>query len=123
MNRTISLLAAASIATLITGTAFAQNGGDPRVNGTVVQGNSTVVFEKANGSDLDSATLQRWSRFAQEHPKIARQLANQPRLLDSAGYLGKHPDLAKLFNDNPGMLAQMKNDPGNFVANAPRSRE
>ena len=52
MNRTISLVAAVSIATMMTGSAFAQSGGDARVNGTVVQGNTTVVFAKANGSDI-----------------------------------------------------------------------
>jgi len=123
MNRTISLLAAVSIATMMTGSAFAQSGGDARVNGTVVQGNTTVVFAKANGSDLHLTELQRWTKFAQEHPKIARQLANKPSLLDSAAYLGKHPDLTRLFDDNPGLLAQMKSDPGNFVVNAPKSPE
>ncbi|MGO9057960.1 MAG: hypothetical protein ACLQU2_11335 [Candidatus Binataceae bacterium] len=108
---------------MMTATSFAQSGADPRVNGTVVQGNTTLVFEKANGSDLDMGGLERWSKFAQKHPKIARQLANKPSLLDSAGYLRKHPDLARLFNDNPGLLAQMKSDPGNFVANAPRSQD
>jgi hypothetical protein len=40
-------------------------------------------------------------------------------LLSDAGYLRKHPDLGELFDDNPGLLAEMKADPGNFNAIPP----
>jgi hypothetical protein len=66
-------------------------------------------------------SLKQWTRFAQAHPQIARQLADQPNLLGDAGYLGKHPALRQLFDDNPGLLAEMKQDPGNFNANPPAS--
>ena len=95
MNRTISLLAAASIATMMTGTAFAQNGGDPRVNGTVVQGNTTVVFEKANGSDLDMrdiAAMEQVRAGTSEDRAPTRQptkLARQRRLSRQASRSGQ----------------------------------
>jgi hypothetical protein len=120
MNQIPSLLAAIAIAIVMTGSAFAQEGAvNPNVNGTVVQGNTTMVFDKANQSDLHMKSLKQWTIFAQAHPKVARQLADKPTLLSDAGYLGKHPALGRLFDDNPGLLAEMKQDPGNFNANQP----
>jgi len=118
MNQIPSLLAAIAIATMTTGLSLAQEGGN-RVNGTVVQGNTTMTFENANQSDLHMKSLKQWSAFAQEHPKIAQQLANKPTLLSDARYMGKHPALGQLFDANPGLLAEMKQDPGNFNAIQP----
>jgi hypothetical protein len=44
-------------------------------------------------------------------------------LIDNAGYLQKHPELAKPFDDNPTLLAEMRRNPGNFVANLPSSEK
>jgi len=122
MKRTFSLLAAIAIGTMMTAPAFAQDGAvNPHVTGTVVEGNTTMVFKTANNRDLHTKSLAQWTNFAQQHPQIARQLANQPALLSDAGYLGKHPELGQLFDDNPGLLAEMKQDPGNFNAIPPAS--
>jgi hypothetical protein len=120
MNQKLSLLAAIAISAMMTGPAFAQEGAaNPHLNGTVVEGNTTMSFEKANQSDLHMNSLKEWTAFAQEHPKIAHQLANKPTLLSDARYLGKHPSLGQLFDANPGLLAEMKQDPGNFNAIQP----
>jgi hypothetical protein len=119
MNQKLSLLAAIAIGIMMTGAAFAQDTGanSQPVTGTVVQGNTTMVFKTANNSDLHMKSLKQWSNFAQGHPRIARQLADQPGLINDTAYLGKHPELRQLFDDNPGLLAEMKQDPGNFNAN------
>jgi hypothetical protein len=120
MNQKLSLLAAIAIGAMMTGPVFAQEGAtNPNVNGTVVEGTTTMTFEKANESDLHMKSLKEWSVFAQGHPKIARQLANKPTLLSDARYIGNHPSLGQLFDDNPGLLAEMKQDPGNFNAIQP----
>jgi hypothetical protein len=120
MRRTLSLLAAIAIGTMMTAPSFAQDdAANPHLTGTVVQGNTTMVFKTADNRDLHTKSLQRWTTFAQEHPQIARQLANKPALLSDAGYLGKHPELGQLFDDNPGLFAEMKADPGNFNAIPP----
>jgi hypothetical protein len=124
MKQILSVLTAVAIAAAMTNVAFAQVGdGTSRVNGMAVNGNTTIVFEPANDSDLEMGVLTRWSSFAQVHQKIARQLGNQPMLIDDPGYLRKHPELEKLFQDNPNLLAAMKRNPGNFVANLPSSVE
>jgi hypothetical protein len=38
-----------------------------------------------------------------------------PALLSEAGYLGRHPALRRLFDDNPGLLAEIKQDPGQLA--------
>src|SRR5271155_5688433 len=113
MKQILSMLAMLVIATTITSLTFAQvNGGSPRVNGIAGDGNTTIVFAAADDSDLQMDLLHQWSGFAQQHPKIAYQLGNKPILMGDAGYLRKHPELAKLFADNPNLLAQMKRNPG-----------
>lgn len=116
---------AVAIATMLVGVSFAQVVGDgtSRVNGVAVNGNTTTVFEAANDSDLSLGSMKRWSAFARVHPKVAHQLGNKPMLIHDPSYLRKHPELEKLFADNPKLLAEMKQNPGNFVANLPRSVE
>jgi len=123
MNQTCSLLAAIAIGAMMSGASLAQEGAaaSQHTTGTVVEGNTTMVFKTANKSDLRMKSLKQWTSFAQAHPHIARQLADQPTLLSDAGYLGKHPALRQLFDDNPGLLAEMKQDPGNFNAKPPVS--
>jgi len=125
MKQILSLMAAVVIAAAMTSVGFAQvSGKASRVNTVAANGsNTTIVFEPANDSDLEMGVLTRWSDFAQVHQKIARQLANRPMLIDDPGYLRKHPELEKLFQDNPNLLAAMKRNPGNFVANLPSSEE
>jgi hypothetical protein len=125
MKQILSLMAAAAIAAAMTNVAFAQVSGKTSRVDTVAanSSNTTIVFEPANDSDLEMGVLTRWSSFAQVHQKIARQLANRPKLIDDPGYLRKHPELEKLFQDNPNLLAAMKRNPGNFVANLPSSKE
>jgi hypothetical protein len=118
MNQRLNILAAIAIVTMMTGPSLAQEAAaNPSANGTVVEGRTTMVFEKANQTDLHMKLLKQWTQFAQVHPKIAHQVTNKPTLLSDARYLGKHPALGQLFDDNPGLLAEMKENPGNFNAN------
>ena len=63
------------------GVCFAQVGtGTPRVNGVVVNGNTTTVFEAADHRDLQMHLLTQWSSFAEDHQNIAHQLAARPSI-------------------------------------------
>jgi len=124
MKQILSLLTAVAMATMIGSVALAQaGGGTSQVNGVVVNGSTTTVFQAANNSDLPMDSLIRWSSFAHEYPKVASQLDNRPMLIKDAGFLRQHPELEKLLANHPDMLAQMKRDPGNFFANLPLSEE
>jgi hypothetical protein len=79
MKQVLSLLTAVAIATTMASVTFAQAvDGTSHVNGIAVKGNTTTVFQAANDSDLQMDSLTRWSSFAQQHPKVARQSAISP---------------------------------------------
>jgi hypothetical protein len=40
------------------------------VLGTVVRGNTTIIFEAAGAHGIDLNGLRKWDQFAEEHPKI-----------------------------------------------------
>ncbi|MBV8771322.1 MAG: hypothetical protein JO033_00695 [Acidobacteriaceae bacterium] len=94
-----------------------------RVLGSVTHGNTTVVFEAANPTDLDSPALRTWDDFAEDHEEIARALAFKPSLIDDERYLEKHPDLNDFFQDHPEVRDAMEANPGNFAAIPPRPGE
>ncbi len=93
------------------------------VLGTVVHGNTTIVFESAGTHGLDSNRLLKWDQFAEEHPKIATALAYKPALINDSGYLSKHPVLATFFQAHPDIKDAMEENPGNFAAIPPRPGE
>jgi hypothetical protein len=93
------------------------------VLGSVTNGNSTVVFEAANSSDIETQALTTWDGFAEEHPAIARELAFKPSLMNEPGYLNKHPELNAFFQAHPEVRDAMAADPGNFAAIPPRPGE
>lgn len=91
--------------------------------GTVVNGNTTIVFKAADASDLDMQKLSIWSAFASEHPDIARALAYKPALVDDDGYANKHPALRAFFSAHPDVREAMAANPGNYNAIPPRAGE
>jgi hypothetical protein len=97
--------------------------GGAEVLGTVVRGNTTIIFQAAGTHGLDLNRLRTWSQFAEEHPKIATTLAYKPSLINDPGYLTKHPELATFFQAHPDIKDAMEENPGNFAAIPPRPGE
>jgi hypothetical protein len=95
----------------------------PKPLGVVQRGNTTIVFEPADSHDIDMASLRSWGEFADEHPKIAHELAYRPSLINNVGYLRRNSDLASFFQTHPDIKKAMVNNPGNFVAIPPRPGE
>ena len=104
-----------AIAQESTPSAAIQPEGGAEVLGTVVRGNTTIIFQAAGTHGLDLNRLRTWSQFAQEHPKIATALAYKPSLINDPGYLTKHPDLATFFQTHPDIKDAIEENPGNFV--------
>lgn len=128
MNSCLSLFAAVLLTASLTGLAAAQvtepspaAGGN--VLGAVTHGNTTVVFEPANSSDINSRALQTWDSFAEEHPEIARAIAFKPTLMDDPRFLKRHPELGDFFDEHPEVRSAMAENPGNFAAIPPRPGE
>jgi hypothetical protein len=103
--------------------AAIQPEGRAEVLGTVVRGNTTIIFQAAGTHGLDLNRLRSWSQFAEEHPKIATALAYKPSLINDPGYLTKHPELPTFFQTHLDIKDAIKENPGNFAAIPPRPGE
>ena len=130
MRRSSSVLAAIVLSGGLAGSGMAQISPAPSqgsagggVLGSVTNGNTTVVFEPANTSDVDMKALTTWGDFATAHPSIARALAYKPALMDNPAYLNKHPELKAFFQEHPEVRDAMAANPGNFNAIPPRPGE
>lgn len=120
MKRALTLLVAAAVPIAFAAPSIAQEG---KTLGVVDNGNTQIVFQAANNSDLPMQQLQAWSGFANDHPDIARQLAYKPSLINNESYANKHPELAQFFSQHPDIRDAMAENPGNFVAIPPRPGE
>jgi hypothetical protein len=130
MRRWSSVLAAIVLSGGLAGSAVAQvapAASEPSAGGSVLgsvtHGNTTIVFEAANPSDLETQSLMTWDGFARAHPGIARALAFKPSLMNDAAYLKRHPELSTFFQAHPEVRDAMAADPGNFAAIPPRPGE
>lgn len=130
MRRWSSLLAAIVLSGGLAGSGVAQVAPEVseqpavgRALGSVTNGNTTVVFEAANPSDIQTQPLMTWDDFATAHPTIARALAFKPSLMNDSRYLNKHPELNDFFQAHPEVRDAMAADPGNFAAIPPRPGE
>jgi hypothetical protein len=89
----------------------------------VQQGNTTIVFKPAGARNIDANRLRTWGKFADVHPKVAKELAYNTSLMNDHAYLAKHPELDAFFQAHPGVKQDMAKNPGNFVAIQPRPGE
>jgi hypothetical protein len=120
MNRIATLLIAVALPVAFAAPSIAQ---EDQTLGTVVNGNTTIVFKAADPNDIDRQKLNTWNDFASEHPDIARALAYKPALVDDDGYANKHPELSAFFSAHPDIREAMAENPGNFNAIPPRPGE
>jgi hypothetical protein len=123
MRRLSSVLAAIVLWGGLAGTGVAQmapapsqESGGGRVLGSVTNGNTTIVFQAANMSDIDRQALTTWGDFATAHPSIARALAFRPSLMNDSGFLNRNPQLRAFFQEHPEVRDAMAANPGNFNA-------
>jgi hypothetical protein len=121
----VILLSAGFVAQVLaqTGPVTPETSAGGPVLGSVTNGNTTVVFEAANPSDIETRPLTIWDDFAAEHPEIARALAFKPSLMNDPRYLKRHPELNDFFEGHREVRDAMAADPGNFAAIPPRPGE
>ena len=120
MNRISTLLIAFALPIAFAAPSMAQ---EEKTLGTVVNGNTTTVFKAADSRDIDAHKLKVWNVFAGEHPKVAKELAHNPALINDDGYAKKHPQLSAFFSAHPDIHDAMAANPGNYVAIPPRPGE
>lgn len=120
MNRISTLLIAVALPAAFAALSAAQEG---KTLGTVINGNTTIEFKAADSSDIDTQKLKTWNDFASQHPKVARDLAHRPKLVNDDGYAKKHPELGAFFSAHPDIREAMAENPGNYNAIPPRPGE
>ena len=120
MNRLSTLLIAVALPVAFAASSAAQEG---KTLGTVINGNTTTEFKAADTSDIDTQKLKTWSDFASQHPKVARESANKPKLVNDDGYVKKHPELDAFFSAHPDIREGMSKHPSNYNAIQPRPGE
>jgi hypothetical protein len=113
MNRLSTLLIALALSVAFAAPSEAQEG---KTLGTVVNGNTTTEFKAADSSDIDTQKLNTWNEFANQHPKVARELAYKPKLINDVVYAKKHPALEAFFSAHPDIRQAMAENPGNYNA-------
>ena len=113
VNRLFILLIALAIPVAWVVPSVAHEG---KTLGTVINGNTTVEFKAADTSDIDTQKLNTWNDFAKQNPKIARELAYKPKLINDVGYAKKHPELEAFFSAHPDIRRAMTENPGNYNA-------
>ena len=120
MNYISTLLIGLALPVAFAAPSFAQDG---KTLGTVVNGNTTTVFKAADSRDIDTVKLKTWNDFASGHPKVASELATNPKLINDDAYAKKHPQLGAFFSAHPDIRQAMTANPGNYVAIPPRPGE
>jgi len=120
MNRLSILIVAIALPLAFAAPALAQEG---KTLGTVVNGNTTTTFQAADTRDIDMAKLKTWNDFAAQHPKLAKELASKPALINDTAYAKSHPELDSFFSAHPDIHEATTENPGNYVAIPPRPGE
>ena len=54
--------------------------------------------------------------YLDEHPEVARQLAQDPRLVDSPQFRATHPGLDSYFANHPGVRTELQQHPDRFMS-------
>ena len=120
MNRISVLSLAFALPIAFTAPSIAQEG---KTLGTVTNGNTTTEFKAADSRDIDTQKLKTWNDFASQHPKVASDLAHNPKLINDDAYAKKHRQLGAFFSAHPEIREAMAANPGNYVAIPPRPGE
>jgi hypothetical protein len=78
-------------------------------------GNTDIVFENADMSDIRAANYRDFDQFAAENPEIVQALARNPRLITSENFAESRPALADFLRNHPDFATDFAKDPGNYV--------
>jgi hypothetical protein len=79
-----------------------------------------VVSGGAAKSDLHLSWLRDFEHFKRNHPAIAHDFNRDPMLVCSREFRTNHPEWASFLNEHPAIQADIKANPGNYVAIPPR---
>ncbi|GEM_PF-3264353 len=68
-----------------------------------------------NRQGIDRSELARFdNQYLDKHPKVARQLNRNPRLVDNPAYMRNHPHLAHYLKNHPAIRRNLRQHPYAF---------
>lgn len=73
---------------------------------------------KEVGRSLERQTapaMRQTDEFLQTHPKVAQELASNPKLIDNKEYLSQHPQLNTYLNNHPAVRNEWQAHPVTFT--------
>lgn len=69
----------------------------------------------AQDRDITRGELRNFDEFLDRHPEIARQLRQDPALVNDPNYLAQHPELAEFLRTHPGVREELQENPRAFL--------
>ena len=66
-------------------------------------------------NDINRTELNNFDRYLDDHPEVARELRNNPRLIDNPNWLAQHPSTQQFLNNHPGVNEEIRENPRQFV--------
>lgn len=67
-----------------------------------------------HGGDVSHAEAARADHYFDQHPKLARQLQNNPKLVDNPKYMANHPGFYDYLQKHPEIRQDIKQNPYAF---------
>ncbi len=67
-------------------------------------------------NDTTRAELSSFDQFLDSHPAVAKDLKQNPNLINNPQYLSKHPGLKDYLQDHPQVREELKENPGAFMS-------
>ncbi len=84
-------------------------------NGFMHQENGFDRTENDRDRDSSRRDLAEFDRFLDSHPETAEPIRRNPSLVDDREFVQNHPALRNYLEDNPGVRAQLRQDPNGFM--------
>lgn len=113
MKRLAGAFAALALAAFFAAPAMAQNSSS-KVTGVVHDGNTTIVFKRGKvHRNIDQ--MNAFSKVTSNDPKLAKELAKNPKLVEKHSYVSKHPALAQFLQQYPDARVDIVANPGNYL--------
>ena len=77
-----------------------------------------ALENRADGTENPNAPVANADRYLDSHPEVARQLGQNPRLIDNPAYMEHHPELRTFLHNHPYARAEWKSHPYRFERRA-----
>jgi len=66
-------------------------------------------------NDINRRELGNWDWFEDHHPGVARDLRANPNLINTPGYIARHPELREFLQNHPGVRHEFRENPRAFL--------